>query len=150
MHLVTNFAPPCCNRGRLAELQRVFFLLLQGQHALPRPFSAAESASSHRISNLCTLFLIESQEEQRTFFSLFSRKSPVGLSLPADLPHPDAVPHSGSLPLGALKHFFLFVCFLKSLLLIFHGFFLFIVLRVVLFLSHNATPHFNMLIISTS
>lgn len=122
-HLVTNFAPPCCNRRQLAELQRVFFLLLQGQHALlldlfPRqkvlrlsPHLQSLHAASHW-----------SHKKNNLNFLLFAQaKSPAGLSFPADLPHPaglshpDALPHSGSLPPGALKHFSVRLFLEKSL-----------------------------------
>lgn len=116
-HLVTNFAPPCCNCRRLAELQRVFFLLLQGQHALlpglfPRQKALRLSPhlqSLHAVSHW-------SRKKNNLNFLLFAQpKSPAGLSFPAGLPHPACLSHSGSLPLGALKHFFVRLFLEKSL-----------------------------------
>lgn len=117
VHLVTNFAPPCCNRRQIAELQRVFFLLPQGQHALllglfPRQKALRLSPhlqSLHAASHW-------SHKKNNLNFPLFVQpKSPAGLSFPAGLSHPEALPHSGSLPLGALKHFFVRLFLEKSL-----------------------------------
>lgn len=122
-HLVTNFAPLCCNRRRLAELQRVFFLLLQGQHALlpglfPRQKALRLSPhlqSLHAVSHW-------SRKKNNLNFLLFAQpKSPAGLSHPACLSHsaclshPDALSRSDSLPLGTLKHFFVRSFLEKSL-----------------------------------
>ena len=111
VHLAMNFAPPCCNRRRLAELQRVFFLLLQGQHALlpglfPRQKALRLSPhlqSLHAVSHW-------SRKKNNLNFLLFAQAKS-----PACLPHPACLSHSGSLPLGTLKHFFVRLFLEKSL-----------------------------------